>query len=142
MKHLKHLIHPLAALALSACELETSGNGDLDGFWHLERVDTLATGGVADYSSQSKFWAFQAKLLNVSDNNGGYLLRFSHEGDSLFLSEPYTNDRTNGDTRLEDAQPLRPYGINTLSDRFRIERMKGGDMVLRTKQLKLTLKKF
>ena len=32
-------------LTLSSCEVETSQNGDLDGFWHLEQVDTLATGG-------------------------------------------------------------------------------------------------
>lgn len=31
-------------LTLSSCEVETSQNGDLDGFWHLEQVDTLATG--------------------------------------------------------------------------------------------------
>lgn len=33
-------------LTLSSCEVETSQNGDLDGFWHLEQVDTLATGGL------------------------------------------------------------------------------------------------
>ena len=32
-------------LTLSSCEVETSQNGDLDGFWHLEEVGTLATGG-------------------------------------------------------------------------------------------------
>ena len=142
MTHLKHLMLPLAALALSACELETSGNGGLDGFWHLERVDTLATGGVADWSAETRFWAFQARLLNVTNNDGGYLLRFSHEGDSLTVSDPYAHARPNGATRLEDAQPLRPYGINGLSDRFRIEKLKGGTMVLSTKRLKLTLKKF
>ena len=39
-----------AALAagMQSCEIETSHNGDLDGFWHLTGVDTLATGGKRD----------------------------------------------------------------------------------------------
>ena len=28
------------ALVMSSCEMETTDNGDLDGFWHLESVDT------------------------------------------------------------------------------------------------------
>ncbi len=43
---MKRMIYLIAAisLVLSSCTLETSDNGDFDGFWHLERVDTLATG--------------------------------------------------------------------------------------------------
>jgi hypothetical protein len=43
-------------LTLSSCEVETSQNGDLDGFWHLEQVDTLATGGAFPccYDAHSK----------------------------------------------------------------------------------------
>ena len=45
----KHLILMLVGMLVlcfqSACTLETSDNGDLDGYWHLEQVDTLATGG-------------------------------------------------------------------------------------------------
>ena len=31
----------LTAVLSASCEIETSDNGDLDGFWHLERVDTI-----------------------------------------------------------------------------------------------------
>lgn len=142
MKHIKHILLPLAAIALTACEIETSGNGALDGFWHLERVDTLATGGSANLTGDKRFWAFQSRLLNVSSSEGSFLLRFSHEGDSLFFSEPYINDRTNGDPKLETPEPLQPYGINSLSERFRIEKLKGGDMVVSNKTLRLRFKKF
>lgn len=142
MTHIKFLLLIALIGTLASCELETSGNGDLDGFWHLERVDTLATGGVTDLSNTTRFWAFQSRLLNVSDKNGSYLLRFSHEGDSLFLSDPYLNDRGNGDIKLEDHEPLRPYGINNVADRFRIEQLKGSNMILSNKTLKLKLKKF
>ncbi len=142
MTRIKHFIFPLIACALASCELETSGNGGLDGYWHLEQVDTLATGGVTDLSEDYRFWAFQYRLLNVSGYNNSYLLRFSHEGDSLFLSDPYVNDRKNGDIQLEDQEPLRPYGINGLTERFRIEQLKGTNMVLSNKTFKLRLKKF
>lgn len=142
MKHIKHLLLPLAAIGLAACEIETSGNGTLDGFWHLERADTLATGGSTDLTGTGRFWAFQSRLLNVTNGESSFMLRFSHEGDSLFLSDPYEDDRTNSDPKLEIAEPLNPYGINSLTERFRIERLKGGDLVVSSKTLRLKFKKF
>ena len=44
------------ALTLASCELETSDNGKFDGFWHLERVDTLATGGSLNLQQKRIFW--------------------------------------------------------------------------------------
>jgi len=42
MKTIKSIIVMAFAIsAMMSCEIETSGNGDLDGFWHLVRVDTL-----------------------------------------------------------------------------------------------------
>ena len=40
------IVPVLLLMSLTSCEIETSENGDLDGYWHLEQVDTLATGGV------------------------------------------------------------------------------------------------
>ena len=54
MKISARSIKALSAIAISmlltACgiDFEGSDNGKLDGFWHLEKVDTLATGGVTD----------------------------------------------------------------------------------------------
>ena len=45
----------LCSALLNSCEVDSSDNGDLDGFWHLESVDTLATGGRCDYSNQRVF---------------------------------------------------------------------------------------
>ena len=47
------------ASVMGACTLETSGNGDLDGFWHLVAVDTVDTGGVLNLSDERLFWSFQ-----------------------------------------------------------------------------------
>lgn len=49
---MKRIIYLIAAICLvvNSCTIETSDNGDFDGFWHLERVDTLATGNYLDLS--------------------------------------------------------------------------------------------
>lgn len=53
-------------LTLSSCEVETSQNGDLDGFWHLEQVDTLATGGTCYFADKRVFWGCQYKLIMIA----------------------------------------------------------------------------
>lgn len=65
---MKRMIYLIAAisLVLSSCTLETSDNGDLDGFWHLERVDTLATGNYLDLSRERVFWGVQHKLISCA----------------------------------------------------------------------------
>ena len=96
--------HPIAALgvaavagllmalgSLSSCTLESSGNGDLDGYWHLESIDTLATGKTGDYSNRRFFWGIEHRLISVSDIDRegrlGYYFRFEQTGDSLFLGK-------------------------------------------------------
>ena len=41
--------------AMTSCTIESSDNGKLDGFWHMEQVDTLATGGTQDLSDSLMF---------------------------------------------------------------------------------------
>ena len=59
------------ALTLASCELETSDNGKFDGFWHLERVDTLATGRSLNLQQKRIFWGVQATrttaIISASD---------------------------------------------------------------------------
>ena len=69
-----------AISAMMSCEIETSGNGDLDGFWHLVRVDTLSTGGMCDMSGRRVFWSVQVGILNATDYDRyhkGYLFHLT-----------------------------------------------------------------
>lgn len=144
------------ALALSACTIESSDNGDLDGFWHLEQVDTLATGGSLDLSQSRVFWGVQHKLISCAsirpDNDNsfrGYYFRFEQTSDSLILHSPYKNNwhqdkgENGGDlpaTAVNDS--IRGYGINQLREPFYKERLKGGKMTLRSQTLRLHFTKF
>ncbi len=130
-----------------SCTLETSDNGKLDGYWHLEQVDTLATSGVCNLSDHLVFWAVQAKMLaliNRDDFNNisGYILRFSHESGRLRLFAPYLNDRLNGDVRIDSPEVLAPFGVNALEEDFLVEKLSGSVMCLNNGQLRLHFRKF
>lgn len=140
------------ALTLASCELETSDNGKFDGFWHLERVDTLATGGSLNLQQKRVFWGVQAKLISArdidKDQNHGYYLRFRQTTDSIITHTPYKDNwhqdkgEDGGDLPIVDPALLSPYGINNLEEPFLKERLNGSSMVLKSKTLRLYFKRF
>ncbi len=135
----------LAAGLLTSCDVESSDNGDLDGFWQLRAADTLSTGGHSDLTGLSLTWAFQGRLLEMRDLHGqrtDIVSSFSHEGTTLSLFDAYIVDRDNGDIRLEDATELSPYGVNRLDETFSVEKLDGSKMVLKSEKLRLTFRKY
>lgn len=66
-KTIMFLVAVFMSSCLMSCDLETSDNGKLDGFWHLERIDTLATGRALDMSGEKVFWSFQVNLLQLQE---------------------------------------------------------------------------
>ena len=144
-KVLRLIIFGGILFSFCSCELETSGNGKLDGYWHLEAVDTLGRNGVSDLSNKRLFWSFQNKLLELRDRDGmisGFLFRFEHRSDSLILTNPYLYNREEGDKPLTDAAQMAPYGLNELTERLKIETLKGEKMVLSNKKYRLRLVRF
>ena len=138
--------------AMTSCTIETSDNGDFDGFWHLERVDTLATGGTTDLSKKRVFWGVQYKLISVRDvdvdKQHGYYLRFTQTSDKIVTHTPYKDNwhqdkgEDGGDIPIVDPALLAPYGINNLEEPFLKEQLNGSSMVLRSKTLRLYFKRF
>ena len=143
MKYLSILF--ALVFCLSACELETSHNGKLDGWWLLTAVDTLQTGGHANVEAQQCTWAFQGRLLELRDvpgQRGDYLLSFARHGNDLLLSHPYLSARDSGDIAVQTPQPLHPYGIQTLSEQFLIITIDRQHMVLTSTSLRLYFRKL
>ena len=143
-KHIIATLIAIVAMTISSCELETSGNGDLDGYWHLVKVDTLSTDGSTDLSDSLLFWAVEVNILNAVDRNGtsNFLLRFSHKDDTLRLYEPRYNDRMNGDPEVEDATELQILGIEDLDVSYLIEKLTHSRMILSTNAIRLNFKKM
>lgn len=145
------ILATIALTTLASCEIETSDNGDFDGFWHLERVDTLATGGTLDLSKKRVFWGVQYKLISVYDidkeGTFGYYLRFKQTSDQIVTHTPYKNNwhqdvENGGDHPIDDPTQLAPYGINNLEEEFVKEKLDDGQMILRSKTLRLKFKRF
>ena len=134
-----------AFLLLTSCEIEFSNNGKLDGFWQLIAVDTLATQHTSDLKTSGRTWAFQGRLLEMRDTKGGYsdlYFSFGHRGDSLFLDSPYLSDRDADDIKITDVNIVRPYGVNGLKEGFEIESLSNNKLILRSKTLRLMLRKI
>lgn len=146
MRHFVYMaVTALVALVMASCELETSGNGDLDGMWRLAQVDTLGTSGVNRMEGEKKYWMFQLRLLQLEDKAGtvgSVLLRFERNGNTLRVYDPYAFDRENGDRPLDEPSMLLPYGVNALDETFTIEALGGGRMVLANDRLRLSFRKL
>lgn len=144
----RNIIHGIIITSMlacvEACEIESHSNGKLDGFWHLTAIDTLATGGTCDMSSQKMFWSVQSKLLELSDRSSSEKIIFSfrHADDSLYLTEPRVSDRRLGDPEIENVSKLSPYGVNKLEETFAVEALDGSKMILKSETLRLKLKRF
>ena len=147
MRHIFTIALFTAVMALTSCgmEIETSGNGDLDGFWNLTQVDSTATGVTADVHEQRLFWSVQHKLLQLSDyqnQNPMCLLRFEKNGQQLTLSSPFFYNRDEGDQPIDDISVLAPYGINAMPETFQIQKLNSSKMVLKTDIVTLYFTRF
>lgn len=146
MKHFLLLITGICLL-LTSCDIETSDNGDLDGYWNLVRVDTLATGVSRDLSDTRVFWGVEMRLLEAVDHDHdtghyGYLFNFERKGQTLRLYNGHKHERAEGDILVENVETIAPLGINALDDLFTIETLNSSDMVLKDKVLRLWFKKM
>ncbi len=144
------IILTVCSYSVTSCTVESSDNGKFDGFWHLERVDTLATGGVADYSNQRVFWGVQHKLISIKDyDTESFYCRFQQTSDSLIMSSPYINHwhqdqgDDGGDIPMKEiSDNLRRCGINHMEEHFYKVRLTGEDMTLANKEYRLRFRKF
>lgn len=146
---LRNALVSAALLAgMGSCTIETSDNGDLDGFWHLEAVDTLATGGHLDLKDSKVFWAVQMNLMHVQGYDERFYFRFRQTGDSLVINSPFVdhwhedNGEEGGDLPVSDVNTFSMYGINALEEPFYKEKLTGSKMILRSATLRLYFTKF
>ena len=142
----------IAAMALwltgtvASCTLETSGNGKLDGYWHMETVDTLSNGGSLDLRKERRFWMVQGTIFQLYSpdilDGQRYVSHFQHEGGQLTINKIYFDKRESGDPAVEDVENLRPFGINNIDgETFQVDELTGSRMTLRSETLRLTFKK-
>jgi hypothetical protein len=142
---MKRILYIFSTLLLFySCDIESSKNGNLDGFWHLERVDTISTSGSLDLSQEKLFWAFQKDLLQLRGDEQEFYLRFNHHDNYLDLSDPRLRDREKDDPAISSSTMylILPYGINEEEESFQVVTLDNDNMVLRNQNLQLWFRKF
>jgi hypothetical protein len=146
---MRKILYLLAlGMMIVSCELETSGNGKLDGYWQMCQVDTLTTGGVTDTREALIYWGIQGKLLQIRfSENGKYLgegllFRFERAPYTLNLSSPIRHHLYDTDEPIEDVEVLKPYGIYQLEEVFSIIELNDKSMVLDNGVLRLHFRKY
>ena len=146
---MKKIFYLLAlGMMLVSCEIETSGNGKLDGYWQMSQVDTLATGGVADTRESFIYWGVQGKLLQIrySENDvylsEGLLFRFENNNSILTLSSPFVHHLYETDEPIDDVEILKPFGIYRLEEKFDLEQLDDKCMVLTNDVLRLHFRRY
>ncbi len=102
----------------------------------------IATGGSADLRTRQLTYSVYTDLLQLRGSGTEILMRFRHTADSLTVYEPYTGGWCQPDYVLEDVSLLYPYGIRRLREGFRVERLDGSRLVLRSPELRLHLRKY
>ena len=143
MKRILLYIFVIATI-LTSREIETSGNGKLDGYWKLCSIDTLATGNKADLMERSIFWAVQANILSVQDKSTThmFIFRFLHTADSLTVYNPQTYNKMEGNEEVTEVDRLRIFGVNSLTSHFCVENLSHEKLTLSDEYLRLHFRKF
>lgn len=154
MNRLRYLL-TAALLALAACD-KMPENGPLDGQWQLMEIATRQSSADDAYSLREPqkdkriYWCFQLRLLCLRSATGNLnglsyetMGRFRFTGDSLAVTELYVHFRSR-DSLVTDPRTtmFEPFGIAGCADTFRIERLDGRQMVLRSTSRRLTFRKF
>lgn len=135
----------LTIVALTACDFEVSDNGDLDGYWQLSQLDTLATNGTTDMRNSGYFWAFQVKLMEITDVQGhqrNILFRFDHTDNLLRIYDPIADKRQISDSIITDVSTLQPYGIEHLDETLTVEKLNSERMILTNQSYRFHFRKY
>ena len=136
----------VAILLFSSCQIESPHNDKLDGYWHLEQIDTMATGGQVDLREARVTWSIQAHLLQIrnydSDERQIYVFHFNSDGQTLQLTDAYFDDRTIGDSLITDYRQIQPYGVNTIPVVYTIESINRERMVLSDGIIRISFRKM
>lgn len=132
------------ALFVSSCDNHHSGNGKLDGFWQMTNVETHGNCKKEDFNNLPMYWAIQADLLNIRQEQDTYglLFRFRQTKDSLYLFDPYYNNRNASDIKITESVFLYPYGIFHLNEGFAIEILTSSTMILNSDSVRLAFRKY
>jgi hypothetical protein len=132
--------------SVASCQLESPHNDKLDGYWHIEQIDSISKGIHVDKRESRVTWAVQARLLQIRDYDSDvrsiYTCHFVYEDQTLTLTDAYYDDRTIGDTLITDFTQIEPYGVRTIPVSYTIEQLSSERMILSDGTIRIYFRKL
>ncbi|MBP5377553.1 MAG: lipocalin-like domain-containing protein [Bacteroidaceae bacterium] len=121
-------------------------NGDLDGMWQLMTIEHNGT--TNDVKDRQLYLSFQLDLFQLTkiNSNTRYYGYFDNLGDRIVfrnfsdMAEEHPDNPDN--YPITDLSIIEPWGYYALSDTFHIESLTRNDMALRSKNARITYRKF
>ena len=139
MKKTTYIIAAALIAGATSCEIEHIDNGNLDGLWKLQAIDSLSNQTTVDMSTSNLSYAIQGNLLQLTKT---LFYRFDLQGDSLILHDPYVN-LFDVSEPLTDIKEVRPFGINNIPrEAFHVDELSRSKMVLSSELLRLHFEKY
>lgn len=150
MLKISSLMAIVLAVLLCGCELHSSDNGDLDGFWQLYQMDTIATNHSAEVRHLKIFWAVQGDMLEMRDLHDLDATQcheivnfyFRLDGGKLYLSDPIVNNREISDSIVTQPSTLEFYGVTQLDEVFDVLQLDGCKMILQSDRYRLYFNRY
>lgn len=125
---MKRLIYIVLGVALLVSCQKEDKNGDLGGFWKLMQIEEVTNDSIIITRDKDLFWSIQLNLLTTTNGGEG---RFQHTGDSLYIQMIHTP---------MNAREIGMY--NPKNERFGVQHLDRNGMVLQSKDVVLTFRKF
>ena len=125
---MKKIIYLTLAIALFASCQKEDKNGDLGGFWKLLQIEEHEKDTIIVTREKDLFWSIQLNLLTTTNGGKG---RFQHVGDSLYIQMIY---------HPGNAREIGMY--NPKDERFGVKSLSRSRMILQSKEVTLTFRKF
>ena len=135
----------LLSLTLISCDLDTSSNGKLDGYWRVVSIDTVETGGTMHLDDRLIFWAVQNKLLQFYDRElktRSYILRFEKINSKWRLYEPRYHKAQSEDIDVENPEAMKIYGMWNTDQTYEILSLGSDKMILESEGIRLNFKRY
>jgi len=149
MKHLRKILYMAVAIAslasLASCDIDSSPNGKLDGYWKMASIDSIESGNILNLDNELYFWAFQNKLLQLVDRghkNATFLLRFEKSGKTLTVTDPYRHKSQLEDVPVEDPSTMKAYGIKHAEEDFTIKKLSNSTLILENEEIRINFKRY
>lgn len=133
----------MAVPAFLSCTDKAPEHPDLEGYWKQERIEDGTTGESRECNRL--FWAFQLGLAEVRDLGGNgygtYVCRYDYDEDAATL-RMYDFRMKGNQSHEADTGKLNEFGIPSEDVVFKVLRIGGGHLELRTGNTSLYFRSF